>query len=430
MPNRHAASSATQVTPYKHHCSMFNTSLKSLVFSAATAAASMLGLFMTGTSPYPLFVVAGKDVQAVSAILTSSTPSYWLDVLSIDSLDNVHIQVSQSTLEELSSALVVAKKEEFVAGGPFGIELYSSATAVGSGEVPGVKAIGTLECVDENTLRYRFFRYEQAHYVEDATVTISLKGPFVRQYSLLMHLAATSSGQTLDVETSRYMLSSTSDSGLASGFWQRPLDHTLVLEALANTEFSAGARAIGFFTDELYNAILGYTPSATAKHCGNNSDCPVSVRQHCTGYPQYDCFGPDDDGCSTSMIQVASSNTIIPNYALLWVFRDTFLEEYPRGVEYRNYYYIFSHFAKMDGASLLLYADFLPHAYSAVNKLLEGNSTDIIVTEALFDAAMAIIDHHSNVSSVLVQSILAIAAEDLNAYYGMTRAQFITAFTQ
>ena len=104
-------------------------------------------------------------------------------------------------------------------------------------------------------------------------------------------------------------------------------------------------------------------------------------------------------------------------------FRDQYLAKSANGLRYVDYYYKLSHF--MSSNRMITFNNFWEHvdfareAYSAANRLQNGNDSDIIITPSLFNQAKSLIQSYkASTKDPEITMILNRIEQELNFYNG------------
>lgn len=162
-----------------------------------------------------------------------------------------------------------------------------------------------------------------------------------------------------------------------------------------------------------------------------NTHCTYVMDSHGNGSEQ--CVS-GNDRCAAGAIErrVHESNLDIGvpiKFKMMRDFRDKFMASYCEGRKYTGFYYIFSKYAKMDISMLWKYASVLPELYAAMENLTDESTDNIVITPALKEKVLEILQDHKDEGDSYFRSVLNEVAADMEAYEGLKRSELISLLT-
>ncbi|CAN5687998.1 hypothetical protein BH11BAC1_BH11BAC1_29290 [soil metagenome] len=179
-------------------------------------------------------------------------------------------------------------------------------------------------------------------------------------------------------------------------------------------------------------------PNTGESNCGGpclttvaNSTCVMVANTN--GFVVYTCQTNIGHCAAGGMDRKAKDENIVLGvpikYNTMREFRDRFMIKYCEGRKYTGFYYAFSKYAKMSISMLWKYASILPDLYTAMENLSDETGNKIIVTPALKEKVLEILNDHADVGDAYFKSILKEVAEDMEAYEGIKKNDLISLLT-
>ena len=390
-------------------------------------------LFAQFSQPQPLIQLLGTNIVPVEAVDTGGTTQHFLDLYGLRSHDVVNIVSTRADLCSLLLSFEVRTGDPVDCQEVVSTWLYSDVRSRTQGIVPkaSIKGASIVRVLPGPRLVHTYFEPESGVFREVPSYSFDMTGHFGIDGLRTLHFGATADS-AFPVDSTTYVLNEEFNLDWGDVLNGAPMDVTPIRVALQDAERSNAAAMLGLFPDELYTEVNGSAPPSANKHCGNMNDCPVSERQHCTGAPQYDCFGPTPtDPCGATALDFAaltSGTSVDVPFGQLWDFRDTFLDSHEAGQQYIRDYYFFSSFMETDLTTLLHFVSLIPLASDSIDVLMNGQDSEIVVSSDLVTEALGIINHHRDIQNGALQRTLDRVEADLLASVDLTRAEFMEAF--
>ena len=180
------------------------------------------------------------------------------------------------------------------------------------------------------------------------------------------------------------------------------------------------------------------TPNGGTSQCAG--DCSLEVpNTHCLvttdgwGNTFYDCIVGIGHCAAGAIERKARDGNVelgVPiKFKMMRDFRDKFMASYCEGRKYTGFYYIFSKYAKMDISMLWKYASVLPELYAAMENLTDESTDNIIITPALKEKVLEILQDHKDEGDTYFRSVLNEVAAEMEAYEGLKRSELISLLT-